>query len=559
MRIPEDFIRELLSRADILEVVGRYVSLKKKGRLFFGLCPFHQEKTPSFMVDATRGSYHCFGCGAHGDALGFLKNHAFGGDFRAALENLANQCGMTIPKSGGESPQLPAVDSHLQKALSHYRRTLADSPHACDYLKSRGIDGASAKKFRLGYAPDSWNFLKEIFSDYDGDLPVRAGLVRAKDGGKRYDYFRDRILFPIFGESGKLQGFGGRALGDAEPKYLNSPQSPAFDKGRALFGIDSALPSVRAAKRVFAVEGYMDAIALSQFGIGEVVATMGTAATAAQLGKLLRLADNVFFAFDGDEAGRRAARRALENIAPQLRDGKSVAFIFPPMGEDPDSFIRKNGKDAFEKLAADALSFGDFLVESLIAESDSATDEGRASAFLSRAVALANRINSEKAPFLRRLIYQKIAKASGVAERELQRVGRRERAGDSRPRGPAAKFQMRDTPLFRLLCSVAQMPSLAIRLENAPLIGDRKEAWVVELIRRKLADGGESSVAELLREAGLAAVAAQVESHLKSRGDAETEFAAEEDFTHAAEILSAERDRRLARASTLDEMEKSAV
>ena len=554
-----EFTRELLSRADILEVVGRYVSLKKKGRHFFGLCPFHQEKTPSFMVDAMRGSYHCFGCGAHGDALGFLKNHAFGGDFRAALENLAHQCGMTIPKSGGESPQLPAVDSHLQKALSHYRRTLADSPHACDYLKSRGIDGASAKKFRLGYAPDSWNFLKEIFSDYDGDLPVRAGLVRAKDGGKRYDYFRDRILFPIFGESGKLQGFGGRALGDAEPKYLNSPQSPAFDKGRALFGIDSALPSIRAAKRVFAVEGYMDAIALSQFGIGEVVATMGTAATAAQLGKLLRLADNVFFAFDGDEAGRRAARRALENIAPQMQDGKSVAFIFLPMGEDPDSFVRKNGKDAFEKLAADAKPFGDFLLEESLAEDDSGTEEGRKSAFVKAAINLAERLDREKAPILKGNIYKKLSQKTGLNTAAMRKIGsRRSQAAASR-KPPAAKFQMRDTPLFRLLCSVAQMPSLAIRLENAPLIGDRKEAWVVELIRRKLADGGESSVAELLREAGLAAVAAQVESHLKSRGDAETEFAAEEDFTHAAEILSAERDRRLARASALDEMEKSAV
>ena len=554
-----EFTRELLSRADILEVVGRYVSLKKKGRHFFGLCPFHQEKTPSFMVDATRGSYHCFGCGAHGDALGFLKNHAFGGDFRAALENLAHQCGMTIPKSGGESPQLPAVDSHLQKALSHYRRTLADSPHACDYLKSRGIDGASAKKFRLGYAPDSWNFLKEIFSDYDGDLPVRAGLVRAKDGGKRYDYFRDRILFPIFGESGKLQGFGGRALGDAEPKYLNSPQSPAFDKGRALFGIDSALPSIRAAKRVFAVEGYMDAIALSQFGIGEVVATMGTAATAAQLGKLLRLADNVFFAFDGDEAGRRAARRALENIAPQMQDGKSVAFIFLPMGEDPDSFVRKNGKDAFEKLADDAKPFGDFLLEESLAEDDSGTEEGRKSAFVKAAINFAERLDREKAPILKGNIYKKLSQKTGLNTVGMRKIGsRRSQAAASR-KPPAAKFQMRDTPLFRLLCSVAQMPSLAIRLENAPLIGDRKEAWVVELIRRKLADGGESSVAELLREAGLAAVAAQVESHLKSRGDAETEFAAEEDFTHAAEILSAERDRRLARASTLDEMEKSVV
>ena len=554
-----EFTRELLSRADILEVVGRYVSLKKKGRHFFGLCPFHQEKTPSFMVDATRGSYHCFGCGAHGDALGFLKNHAFGGDFRAALENLAHQCGMTIPKSGGESPQLPAVDSHLQKALSHYRRTLADSPHACDYLKSRGIDGASAKKFRLGYAPDSWNFLKEIFSDYDGDLPVRAGLVRAKDGGNRYDYFRDRILFPIFGESGKLQGFGGRALGDAEPKYLNSPQSSAFDKGRALFGIDSALPSIRAAKRVFAVEGYMDAVALSQFGIGEVVATMGTAATAAQLGKLLRLADNVFFAFDGDEAGRRAARRALENIAPQMQDGKSVAFIFLPMGEDPDSFVRKNGKDAFEKLAADAKPFGDFLLEESLAEDDSGTEEGRKSAFVKAAINLAERLDREKAPILKGNIYKKLSQKTGLNTVGMRKIGSRRSQASASRKPLAAKFQMRDTPLFRLLCSVAQMPSLAIRLENAPLIGDRKEAWVVELIRRKLADGGESSVAELLREAGLAAVAAQVESHLKSRGDAETEFAAEEDFTHAAEILSAERDRRLARENALDKMKSGAV
>ena len=559
MRIPEDFIRELEARADIVEIIGGHVSLKKKGRDYSGLCPFHREKTPSFTVSPEKGFYHCFGCGVHGGSLHFLKEHLFGGNFIAAVEDLARRCGMTIPKSGGESPQLPAVDSHLQKALSHYRRTLADSPHACDYLKSRGIDGASAKKFRLGYAPDSWNFLKEIFSDYDGDLPVRAGLVRAKDGGKRYDYFYDRILFPIFGESGKLQGFGGRALGDADPKYLNSPQSPAFDKGRALFGIDSALPSIRAAKRVFAVEGYMDAIALSQFGIGEVVATMGTAATAAQLGKLLRLADNVFFAFDGDEAGRRAARRALENIAPQMQDGKSVAFIFLPMGEDPDSFVRKNGKDAFEKLAADAKPFGDFLLEESLAEDDSGTEEGRKSAFVKAAINFAERLDREKAPILKGNIYKKLSQKTGLNTAAMRKIGsRRSQAAASR-KPLAAKFQMRDTPLFRLLCSVAQMPSLAIRLENAPLIGDRKEAWVVELIRRKLADGGESSVAELLREAGLAAVAAQVESHLKSRGDAETEFAAEEDFTHAAEILSAERDRRLARASALDEMEKSAV
>ena len=380
--IPQSFIQELLGRVDIVEVVDRHVKLKRAGANYVACCPFHSEKTPSFTVSPTKQFYHCFGCGAHGTAVGFLMEHG-GLGFVEAVKELAQGLGMKVPEVRSEAAQRRAehgVTLHevLLQAAQHYRARLKDAPQAIAYLKQRGLSGDIAKCFGIGYAPEEWQGLAAAFSDYDGKSLAEAGLVKSHDDGRRYDVFRNRIMFPIVDARGNVIGFGGRVLGDGEPKYLNSPETPVFEKGRELYGLYQARRAIRDAGRVLVVEGYMDVVALAQSGIEYAVATLGTATTSLHVQKLLRQADEIVFCFDGDAAGRRAAWRALETTLSQLADGKEVRFLFLPEGEDPDTYVRKHGKAAFEGLLGKSVPLSRFLIDELTGRVDLATAEGRA-------------------------------------------------------------------------------------------------------------------------------------------------------------------------------------
>ena len=339
MSIPPDFIRSVIDTADLAHIVGGRVKLKKSGRNYTGLCPFHNEKTPSFSVVPDKGFYHCFGCGAHGNALDFMMKHE-GKDFVAAVKELAAMLGMTVPQTARENREgtlLADITAALKAALSLWRKSLADSDDAKNYLKNRGLKADTVNRFGLGYAPDAWGALRDGLAKEDVGLLVRAGLLRESskthegvgggESGKYYDYFRSRIMFPVFDERSRLCGFGGRVLNDDEPKYLNSPETTRFSKRRLLFGLAQAQEAARKKNRLLITEGYMDAIMLSQAGFAESVATMGTAATMQQMEKALRVADNIVFAFDGDEAGRRAVGKALEGLLPALADGTSAFFF----------------------------------------------------------------------------------------------------------------------------------------------------------------------------------------------------------------------------------------
>ncbi len=391
--IPQSFIQDLLNRVDIVDVVGRYVQLKKGGANFGGLCPFHSEKSPSFTVSPTKQFYHCFGCGAHGTAIGFLMEYS-GVGFVDTVKDLAQNAGMTVPEQ--EDKLLPAQRAEQQsrtlalsevmtKASDFYRRELRTATRAIDYLKGRGLSGEVAGKFWMGYAPDGWDSLKTIFPEYEANELVEAGLVidRSEEesgGRKRYDRFRDRIMFPIRNTKGQVIGFGGRVMDKGEPKYLNSPETPLFQKGSELYGLFEARQAIRDKGYVLVTEGYMDVVALAQFGFAQAVATLGTACTPVHVQKLLRQTENVIFSFDGDAAGRRAARRALEACLPHASDNKSLKFLFLPTEHDPDSYIREFGTEAFETMVQDAMPLSQFFMNEVSAGNDLETAEGRARA-----------------------------------------------------------------------------------------------------------------------------------------------------------------------------------
>ncbi len=392
MTIPQSFIQELVARADVVDIVGRYVQLKKAGANFSGLCPFHAEKSPSFTVSPSKQFYHCFGCGKNGNAIGFMMDHA-GMSFIEAVKDLAQQYGMQVPEEDA-SPQdreRAAEQRHKQTTLSDvlekageaYRKQLKDSPQAVEYLKGRGLSGDIAKQFGLGYAPQGWRSLASVFANYDDPLLVESGLVilnQDEDGGeeKRYDRFRDRIMFPIRNVKGECIGFGGRVLGDEKPKYLNSPETPVFSKGRELYGLFEARTALREQGYVLVTEGYMDVVALAQLGFPNAVATLGTACTTEHMQKLFRFTDSVVFSFDGDAAGRRAARKALDGAMPYATDVRSVKFLFLPQEHDPDSYIREFGKEGFARCVSEAVPLSRFMIDSAREGCDLNSAEGRA-------------------------------------------------------------------------------------------------------------------------------------------------------------------------------------
>ena len=401
--IPQAFIQELLARTDIVDVVGQHVKLRKAGANLLGLCPFHGEKSPSFTVSPAKQFYHCFGCGAHGSALGFLMEHT-GVSYVEAIGDLARAAGLTVPqesgRDSGSARVAPDLFELMQAAADFYRLRLKESPRAIDYLKGRGLSGRTAARFAIGYAPEGWRGLQAAVPDYHAPGLLSAGLViepepeesrEPQDGSrgagsvapgatarKRYDRFRDRIMFPIRNPRGQIIGFGGRVLGAGEPKYLNSPETPLFSKGRELYGLFEGREAMRATNCAIVVEGYMDVVMLAQHGVGNAVATLGTATTGEHIRKLLRVVDRVVFSFDGDSAGRKAAWRALEACLAHAQDTKRLEFLFLPPEHDPDSFVREHGAAGFEARLATAMPLSDLLVQELSAQVDLEESEGRA-------------------------------------------------------------------------------------------------------------------------------------------------------------------------------------
>jgi DNA primase len=532
--IPNDFISTLLSRVDIVDVVDRHVPLKKAGANFQACCPFHSEKTPSFTVSPTKQFYHCFGCGAHGTAIGFLMEYA-GKSFPDAVEELARDAGLEVPRverEGEKERREEAADATvtLLAAARFYRAQLKDAPRAIEYLKGRGLTGAVAARFGIGYAPDGWQSLAGAFPQYDDPALDAAGLVVSGDGGKRYDRFRDRVMFPIHDGRGRVIGFGGRVMGDGEPKYLNSPETAVFSKGRELYGLFLARGAIRDAGCVVVVEGYMDVVALAQHGVEYAVATLGTATTPIHVQKLFRMTDNVVFCFDGDAAGRKAAWRALENALPVLSDGKNARFLFLPDGEDPDDFVRARGKSAFEEAVAGATPLSEYLVAGLSAQHPPTTAEGRA-ALVNAAKPLVAQI---AAPVLATLIRNRIAALAELSDADVRGFlppadGLPAPEPERRSRAPRLPVRRAPSLARELIAAILLKPELARAVAlPRPSDGTPEGNALVALVDACCAPDAPLSTpavmqqfSDSMHEPVLAAALATAEDHALTADDAE--------------------------------------
>ena len=564
--IPESFVQELLSRIDIVDVVERYITLKKAGANYQACCPFHSEKTPSFTVSPSKQFYHCFGCGAHGSAIGFVMQYS-GLGFVDAIEDLAGHLGIPVPQEVGVRSQEKArqqpLTERMARAARFYKEQLKASPKAVDYLKGRGLTGEIAAKYGLGYAPDDWQGLQRIFDDYNAPAMVECGLVIENEQGRRYDRFRDRVMFPILDQRGNVIGFGGRVLGQGEPKYLNSPETPLFHKGEELYGLPQARQAIRDEDRIVVVEGYMDVVALAQFGVGNAVATLGTATTSMHVRKLLRQASQIVFCFDGDKAGRKAAWRALEASLEVLTDDRLVGFLFLPAEHDPDSFVREEGAEAFRRMAAQPTTLTEFLLRELKAALDLATAEGRA------------RLVHEAKPFLLKLaapvlrlqLTRVIAEAAALAPGEVEaQCGLK-----PQPRGRPAPPRNRQRPAPHsieraLLLTVLRRPERAARLPLELIDSETQEGAALAAIadaieHAALPKGSIGQLIEYFRstphEALLALLAGQIEA------DGEDEAEQEAVFTDVIERLRGQTLKRQidalnarARAGTLTAEER---
>ena len=425
--IPSDFIDELLSKVDIVDIIDEQVPLKKGGANYMACCPFHKEKTPSFSVSPTKQFYHCFSCGAHGSAIGFVMEHQ-GLSFPEAVQFLADRVGMTVPKVRGQedNPEIRADRKKKQQTLEEttaaaadfYAQQLKFNPAAKAYLDKRGLSAEVIAHYGLGYAPDGWQPLAQVFQPYPNTALVDTGMV-INNEGKHYDRFRHRIMFPIRNPRGQVIGFGGRVLDDSKPKYLNSPDTPLFDKGKNLYGLYEGRAAVKEAGRILVVEGYMDVVALAQFGVGYGVAALGTATTAEHVKILMRQADSIYFCFDGDSAGRKAAWRALENALPQLKDDKSLHFLFLPEEHDPDSYIRAYGKTQFEDaLLNQSKPLSEYFWEHLSDGLNLNTQEGKAELVKTSSPLLAQ----ITAPALAYLLKQRLSELVGIDPDNLARL-----------------------------------------------------------------------------------------------------------------------------------------
>jgi len=517
-RIPEKFIDDLLARVDIVDVIDARVPLKKAGKDYKACCPFHEEKTPSFTVSADKQFYHCFGCGEHGTAIGFLMNYDRM-SFPEAVRELAAKAGMEVPEEAQASAESVSRNDTLLDLLNQadqfYRRQLREHPdasRATGYLKGRGLSGEIAAEFGLGFAPPGWdNLIKAIGRDEQTreDL-VTAGLAVKKDQGGYYDRFRERVMFPIHDYRGRIVGFGGRVIGEGEPKYLNSPETPLFHKGREVYGLFRGRDAIRQEQRVLVVEGYMDVVALAQYGINYAVATLGTATTRDHLERLFRFTPEVVFAFDGDRAGREAAWRALENVLPIMESGRQVSFLFLPEGEDPDSMVRKEGTEKFADRIRGARPLGEYLIDSLVEKVDLSRMDGRA-----RLVELARPL-IEKLPegVFRQMLIDRLGEKGRVNAENLstllgnpQQTASTNHGGKGTGGRPGShRVRQRSTLMRHAIALVLQHPELATtvdlsRMQRMDLPGSD---LLIQVVERAVEAPQRTTAAlvELFRETG---------------------------------------------------------
>ncbi len=501
--IPESFIQELLNRVDIVEVIDKSVPLKKAGANYSACCPFHNEKSPSFTVSPIKQFYHCFGCGAHGSALSFLMEYN-GLSFVEAIHDLARQIGMIVPQEQRD-PNLPPATSKavllslqetLQQAANYYKAELKKSPRAIEYLKARGLSGQVAAKFQVGYAPAGWQNLQSVFPQYEAEALETAGLVVQNEQGRRYDRFRDRIMFPIHNQKGEVIGFGGRVINPEDsPKYYNSPETPVFQKGHELYGLFMARRAIRDAGRVLVVEGYMDVVALAQYGIEYAVAALGTATTPFHIAKLMRQTDEIVFSFDGDKAGRTAAWRAVMNALPAIKDGLKLRFLFLPAEHDPDSFVREFGKAAFEAEMEKAMPLSQYIIQHLSEQNPLASQEDKVQ-FLNDAEPILKQI---QAPRYAMLLRKKVAEMTGLAGGEVQRMLKlpdpakiKQKVVRQRSRTPSSLF-------VRLALMLLMRPQWAKPELGAAIVDESDEAHMLRIVIRAALAKPESRPVVLLQ------------------------------------------------------------
>ena len=474
-RIPQSFIDELVTRTDIVELIGEHVSLKKKGREFMACCPFHNEKTPSFTVSPDKQFYHCFGCGAHGTALGFLMDYERL-EFLEAVEVLAQRAGLQVPRDANAPP----AQSHhkllalLEAADAHFRSHLRKATVATGYLKDRGLSGEVAARFGLGFAPDSFDALLNALKPEASETELlSSGLVKKNVNGNLYDCFRNRVMFPIRDRRGRVIGFGGRVLDDSVPKYMNSPESPVFHKSDVLYGMYEARKTREASRRLLVVEGYMDVLALAQHGIENTVATLGTATTSQHIQQLFRYTQEIIFCFDGDRAGREAAWRAAEHTVPVFRDGLEAKFLFLPQGEDPDSLIRSRGEKIFLQYVEESVPLSSFILDKLSRDSDIRTPAGKA------------RLAKQAKPLLSKFpdgVFKKL-----IFEDLEKRVGTRMHYTVDKPASAGARrFRMssalsRPTPVRLAIAALLHESSLAATVEEVDTLHESPIAGVALL------------------------------------------------------------------------------
>ncbi len=502
-RIPQHFIDELIARTDIVELIGARVPLKKSGREYKACCPFHAEKTPSFWVSPDKQFYHCFGCGKHGTALGFLMDHDHMA-FPEAVEELATRLGLEVPHEGGAERDTQRADEPLYELMARvarfYSEQLTREPRARDYLAKRGLTAATLERFAIGYAPNSWDELLRRFgaSDAERKRLAEAGLVVERErGGSReseryYDRFRDRVMFPIRDARGRVIAFGGRIIDAGEPKYLNSPETVLFHKGRELYGLYEARRARRSLDRLVVVEGYMDTISLHQSGIDYAVATLGTATTAEHFRRIFRLVPTVVFAFDGDRAGRAAAWRALQQALPEAREGREIRFLFLPQGHDPDTLVAAEGPEAFEQRLAAAVPLSEYLVRELSEQSELGSADGRAR-FAEQVRPLFARVPEG---VYRELLLERLARVVGLSPERLEALWLAGRtAAPARPASPAPAGRSAPARPARGAGRGSLVRQAIIRLLHYPAI-----ALEVTPGERTGLDGSEEPGVALLRE-----------------------------------------------------------
>ena len=482
--IPESFIQELLNRVDVVDVIDKSVPLKKAGANYSACCPFHNEKSPSFTVSPTKQFYHCFGCGAHGTAIGFLMEYQ-GLSFVEAINELARMVGMIVPQETRD-PDKPAakvvvgLQESLQQAAQYYKAELKKSPRAIEYLKGRGLSGQVAAKFQVGYAPAGWQNLQNVFPNYENEALSVAGLVVENEQGRRYDRFRDRIMFPIHDQKGQVIGFGGRVINPEDtPKYYNSPETPLFQKGHELYGLFLARRAIRDAGRALVVEGYMDVVALAQYGIEYAIAALGTATTPFHITKLMRQTDEVVFCFDGDKAGLTAAWRAAMNALPALTDGLKLSFLFLPKEHDPDSYVREFGKDKFEAEIKIAMPLSQYILKHLSEDNALQSQEDRVR-FLNEAEPIMQQINAPRSAMYLRKKVAELAQLSLEEMHSLLKLPNLNKA----PVQARPKLTRTTNSLHKRFCLMLLMqPSLANEDDLLWLVGHSDEE---ELLRHTI-------------------------------------------------------------------------